>query len=74
MTRHAVAFGLALGGIFCGGLLTGANLPEREPATHVEVFEDGSGVQWIDGREVRRFEDGTFVWMCGTQGNRECGS
>ena len=40
----------------------------------VEVYEDGSGVQYVEGREVKTFPEGTFAWDCSAMGNRICGS
>lgn len=42
-------------------------------STRVEVYEDGSGVQYINGMEVRTFPSDTFVWDCANMGNRICG-
>lgn len=41
-------------------------------ATRVEVFEDGSAIEWSDGARVRTFPDGTFAWDCATRGDRIC--
>lgn len=45
-------------------------LPVRDG---VEIFEDGSGVQWLEGERLRVFDEGTFVWDCSRMGNRQCG-
>jgi len=50
-----------------------ANGPSESKTTRVEVYEDGSGVQYINGRRVRVFEEDTFVWDCKVMGNRKCG-
>jgi hypothetical protein len=42
-------------------------------STRVDVFEDGSGVQLVDGAVTHRFEDGTFTWDCMIHGNGVCG-
>lgn len=51
-----------------------ANPPvvERHPFTGVEVFEDGSGVQYVSDVEVRTFPADTFVWDCRSMGNLAC--
>jgi hypothetical protein len=53
-------------------LPTEADIMDPHPA--VEVYEDGSGVQYTpDGREIRTFPEGTFAWDCTTMGNQICG-
>lgn len=42
-------------------------------STFVETYEDGSGVQYVNGMEVRTFPSDTFVWDCTAMGNRTCG-
>lgn len=42
-------------------------------STRVEVYEDGSGVQLVNGMPVRSFASDTFVWDCANMGNRQCG-
>lgn len=32
------------------------------PTRSVEIFEDGSGVQYLGDTEVRTFPNGTFAW------------
>lgn len=44
------------------------------PAYFVEVYEDGSGVQYIRNREVATFPADTFVWDCRAMGNGVCGT
>lgn len=34
--------------------------------------EDGSGVQMLNGVQVRMFPEETFVWDCEQMGNRRC--
>ncbi len=45
---------------------------ERVTYTGVDVFEDGSGTQYINGRSVRSFPADTFRWTCEDMGNRSC--
>lgn len=42
-------------------------------STFVETYEDGSGVQYVNGMEVRTFPSNTFVWDCLAMGNFACG-
>ena len=41
--------------------------------TGVDTYEDGSGVQYINGTKVRTFPADTFLWDCTYMGNRTCG-
>ena len=50
----------------------GVNVPAA-PASDVVFYEDGSGVQYLDGEQLRVFPEDTFVWDCEQMGNRRCG-
>lgn len=51
-----------------------AHTGENTPVQQVQIYEDGSGVQYLpDGTEVKTFPEGTFVWSCRDMGNRICG-
>lgn len=73
ITRRGYIVAVALAALL--GFASHAVLPEPAPApyTGVDVFEDGSGVQYVEGREVATFPEDTFAWDCTVQGNRICG-
>ena len=44
------------------GALLLAGCGHNAPTLRVQVYEDGSGVQYVHGQQVRTFPEGTFVW------------
>lgn len=87
MTRSLIAAGLLLAAFSTGAIAGDALLNEpvqpvvvlsgptieRNDYTNVEVFEDGSGVQYVAGVATRTFPADTFAWDCAQMGNRSCG-
>lgn len=56
---------------FIGLIVAFARMPSP-PRSHVVVFEDGSGVQYVNGRHALSFDEDTFVWDCRYMGNKVC--
>lgn len=86
--RGQILVGLTLGAAtMLGGTQALPSTPENTPIIEsptgreapdgydVEIYEDGSGVQYdAYGQEVRTFPADTFWWDCTHMGNGICGT
>lgn len=67
-----------LGNVIGGWMNAAAVVTIPPPApierTEVQVYEDGSGVQYVAGQAIRSFPADTFAWDCRHMGNGRCGS